>query len=268
MRSCDINGIRVGGTGPVLMGVVNISPESFFSGSYVSPDHMVQTVETMMNEGADLIDIGARSTAPGSLPISVNEEKERILSALKSLDGMDITISIDTIYPEVLIPALRYEIHAENDISGLINPEMASVIADNGLSAILMASDRRPGDSRTFPDTLSSLQKVLSRAERAGIDQIVLDPGIGRWIPERTPDADFEICRRFQELRIFERPLLAAVSRKSFIGSITGKEPEFRLAGTLGVTASLIMNGASMIRCHDLAETVDIVKVITSIQNA
>jgi len=170
-------------------------------------------------------------------------------------------------YPEVVTSALKYDIHAVNDISGLVNPDMAAVISDSGLSTILMATNQIPGDCINFEETISSLQKVIHRAEDAEIDQIILDPAIGRWIPERTPDADFEICRRFEELQMFDRPLLAAVSRKSFIGSVTGREPEQRLAGTLGVTASLILSGASMIRCHDVAETADVVKVLSSIRS-
>jgi dihydropteroate synthase len=266
MQYCNINGIRIGKPKPVLMGVVNISPESFFQGSYVAPDQIVQAAEQMTDDGAEIIDIGARSTAPGSVQISVQEERDRVSSALESLNGMDLTISIDTMYPEVLNAASKYEIHAANDISGLVDQAMAFIIADNGLSATLMASNRIPGDNCSFQETISSLRAVMNRAEGAGIDNFVLDPGIGKWIPDRSPENDFEICRRFSELSAFSRPLLAAVSRKSFIGSVIGKEPNDRLSGTLGVTASLIMDGASLIRCHDVAETADVVKVLSSIR--
>lgn len=248
------------------MGVVNISPESFFQGSYVSPDQIIHTALQMKNDGAEIIDIGARSTAPGSIQITVQEEKLRILSALKSLEGLDLTISIDTMHPEVLAAASRYNIHAANDISGLINPEIASIISDHDLAAILMATNRVPGDNRSFPETIEYLRMVMNRAEVAAIENIVLDPGVGRWIPERTPETDFEICRRFGELNQLNRPLLAAVSRKSFIGSVTGRAPEKRLAGTLGITASLILSGASLIRTHDVADTLDVVKVISSMR--
>ena len=268
MRPCIINGIRVGGARPVLMSVINISPESFFSGSYVPEDKIRKKAEEMIDQGADLIDIGARSTAPGSHPISVPEEKERITRALTSLDGSGITISVDTMHPDVLNAALKYDIHAVNDISGLTNIRVAKGISESGLPAVLMASTTIPGDCHTFSETIYALSQVTERAMNADIPSYILDPGIGRWIPDRTPDADFEICRRFHELQEFDRPLLAAVSRKSFIGSSTGRAPDGRLAGTLGVTACLILAGAAMIRCHDVPETRDLVRVISSLQGA
>ena len=250
------------------MGVVNISPESFFSGSYVPEANIRKKAEEMIAQGADLIDIGARSTAPGSAPISVQEEKERITRALNSLDGSGITISVDTMHPEVLEEAIKHDIHAVNDISGLINQEMARGISESGLPAVLMAATRAPGDSCTFSETLTALRIVTERADSADIPSYILDPAIGRWIMERTPEADFELCRRFSQLTMFSRPLLAAVSRKSFIGSATGRAPDDRLAGTLGVTTWLIQAGAAMIRCHDVSETRDLIQVISSLQGA
>lgn len=266
MQPCTINGIRVGGSGPVLMSVINISPESFFSGSYVPEDKIRQKAEEMISQGADIIDIGARSTAPGSYPISIGEEKERIAHALSALDGSGITISVDTMHPEVLEEAMKHEIHAVNDISGLTNDAMAHLISDSELPAVLMAATKVPGDCKTFSETITALRKVDDRAMNVDLPSYILDPAIGRWILERTPEEDFELCRRFTELHIFDRPLLAAVSRKSFIGFATGREPEGRLAGTLGVTAYLILAGAAMIRCHDVPETKDLVQVISSIQ--
>ena len=266
MRSCNINGIRVGGSPPVLMGVVNISPESFFSDSYVPDGNIRKSVERMITNGADLIDIGARSTAPGSIPISVEDERVRLIRALKELDGLDVTISIDTMHPEVLQAALKYDVHLANDISGLVNVEMGRVIAESGIPAVLMATNQTPGDCRSYNQTEFALQRVINRAEEAGVKSFILDPAVGKWIPERTPEADFELCRRFGELQKFDSPLLAAVSRKSFIGSAIGREPKDRLAATLGVTTFLILAGAAMIRTHDVAETRDLITVISSIQ--
>jgi dihydropteroate synthase len=248
------------------MSVINISPESFFSGSYVPENEIRQKAEEMISQGAEIIDIGARSTAPGSVPISIQEEKERITGALKFLDGSGITISVDTMHPEVLEEAIKHDIHAGNDISGLTNEMMAYIFSDHGLPAVLMAARRSPGDCCTFSETISALSQVTERALNADIPSYVLDPAIGRWIEERTVEADFELCRRFSELHMFDRPLLAAVSRKSFIGSVTGKVPEGRLAGTIGITASLIQAGAAMIRCHDVPETRDLIQVISSLQ--
>ena len=108
---------------------------------------------------------------------------------------------------------------------------------------------------------MSALSLVIERAEKYGIEELILDPAIGKWIPEWEPEDDWELCRHFSEFQAFERPLLAAVSRKTFIGDLTGGSPEDRLAGTLAVTYSLMDMGASLIRAHDVRETADIIRV-------
>lgn len=249
----------------MLMGIINISPESFFSGSYVPDEKIRIKAEAMVEQGADIIDIGGRSTAPGSRIISIAEEKERLISALKTLDGSGISISVDTMYPDVLRSALNHDVHVVNDISGLANPEIAKIMGEHKIPGILMATHHTPGDCRNFQETVLALETVTNRAKEAGIGEYVLDPGVGRWIPERNPDADFELCRRFHELSVFERPLLAAVSRKSFLGSVTGRGPENRLAATLAVTTGLVHSGAAMIRTHDIPETKDLIEVLSAL---
>lgn len=266
MRSFHIKGIHIGGPGPVLMGILNLSPESFYSGSYVPFSSMKDTAEQMIKEGADILDIGARSTAPGSRPITVAEECQRVEECLSILDGTKYCISIDTMYPEVLNTALQYDISLLNDISGLVNPEMGALVADSGIPAVLMATRTKPGDARDFKETISGIETVLERTAYHGITNIILDPGVGRWIPERTPEADWELCRRFGELKKFNTPLLAAVSRKSFIGTLIGKAPDQRLAGTLAVTSRLIERGAAIIRAHDIPETRDLIKTVSHLQ--
>ena len=242
------------------MGVLNISPESFYPGSFVPISALHETASQMITAGADILDIGARSTAPGSPPISVSEEMSRIKESLSELNGEDYVISIDTMHPEVLNAALHFDICLANDISGLQNPELAQLIADTGLPAVLMASGKAPGDSRSLQDTHTAIRNVLKRAQNLGIEEIILDPGIGKWAPERTAEDDWELCRHFHELSAYDLPLLAAVSRKSFIGELTGQPPTGRLAGTLAVTTRLIENGASVIRAHDIPETRDVIK--------
>jgi len=268
MQACTINKIRVDGSRPVLMGIINISPESFFSGSYVPDEQIRITAEEMIHQGADLIDIGARSTAPGSRIITVNEEKERLISALKTLDGSGITVSVDTMHPDVLDSALEHDVHVVNDISGLINIRMAQIMAEENVPGILMATNQTPGDCLNFQDTLDSLQAVSERALTAGIREFILDPGVGRWIPDRTPDADFELCRRFREFSHLDRPFLAAVSRKSFLGSVIGRGPEDRLAASLAITSQLVLSGAAMIRTHDIPETKDLIEVLSALRMA
>lgn len=262
MRTFHVKGIHIGRPCPVLMGVLNISPESFYPGSFVPISAMHETAGQMITDGADILDIGARSTAPGSPPISVSEETTRIKESLSELKGEDYVISIDTMHPEVLNAALHFDISLANDISGLQNPDLAQLISDTGLPAVLMASGKSPGDARSLQDTHAAIRNVLTRAQDLGIEEIILDPGIGKWIPERTAEDDWELCRHFHELSVYDLPLLAAVSRKSFIGELTGKPPTGRLAGTLAVTTRLLENGASVIRAHDIPETRDVIKSV------
>jgi len=262
MRTTRIRTIGIGAENPVrLMGVINTSPESFFSGSFVPRGRVLAAAEKMIEEGADIIDIGARSTAPGSREIPVSEECERLKQSLLELEGLEIPISVDTMYADALQVALRYDIDAINDIHGLADERYAMIAAESGLPVIAMAALHAPGDARGADETMRTLALVIERCRQHGIDDLILDPGIGRWVPERTFEDDWDICRRFSEFATFGKPLLGAISRKSFIGDLLGKPAEERLAGTLAATALLIDSGADMIRTHDIRETADLIKV-------
>lgn len=267
MQACTINGLPIGEGSPVrLMGVINCSPESFYRGSYVSPGETRGKSLAMIADGADLVDVGARATGPGSPPISIGVERERMIEALSALEGSGITVSVDTIHPEVLEACLRYDIHAVNDIGGLSNPRYAELVRDSGLPAILMASRSIPGDAVGFQATLETLELVVERCGEYGIREFILDPGIGRWVPERTGRDDWDLVRHFGEFRALGRPLLAAVSRKTFIGELLGRGPDARLPGSLAVALLLVMVGASMVRTHDVRETRDVLKVLWEVQ--
>ncbi|NYT05612.1 MAG: dihydropteroate synthase [Methanomicrobiales archaeon] len=267
MQTCSLGGLAIGGDAPVrLMGVINCSPESFFSGSYVAPDRVGIVASQFAASGADIIDVGARSTALNAPPISAALEKERVTAALKSLDGTGVRVSIDTMCPEVLEACIRYGIDAVNDIRGLADPAMAALIADAGLPVIAMAACRRPGDPLGVEETLRALARVLERAERHGIRDIILDPGIGRWTEQRTAGHDWDLCRNFALFQTFERPLIAAVSRKSFLGDLLKKPPAERLAGSLAVTCFLLEQGAAIVRAHDVVETRDCISVFERMQ--
>lgn len=266
MRTCNIDKIPVGGDNPVrLMGVVNCSPESFFSGSYTPPEDVYERAAAMKEAGAEIIDIGARSTAPLSTPITVAEEAERMKIALAGFSGSGIPVSVDTMYPEVLELCIKYDISCINDIHGLANTDFAKIAGDSGLPAILMATFERPGDPVGFDSILDALDVVLERADNYGIDEVILDPAIGKWTPERRTEEDWEICRRFGELKSVGRPLLAAVSRKTFIGELIDAPPEGRLAGTIAVTYGLLASGASMVRAHDITETRNLIDVFAKL---
>ncbi|WP_292516852.1 dihydropteroate synthase [Methanoculleus sp.] len=262
-RHCTVvNRLRIGGDAPVrLMGIINCSPESFYRGSYTPTGRLYDRALAMRDQGADMIDLGARSTAPGSPPLTPAEEAARVDAALSELDGTGITISVDTRHPEVLEVCLRHDIHAINDISGLADERYARAVADSGLPAFVMASFREPGDAVGLAATLSALETVVTRCARYGIDEYVLDPAVGRWVPERKNEDDWELCRNFERFSAFGRPVLAAVSRKTFIGDLLERVPEERLAGSLALTAMLVERGAAIVRSHDVGETADLLQV-------
>ena len=266
MNRCEIKRIPIGRGCPVrLMGVINCSPESFYQGSYVQEGLVRSRAEEMIGAGADLIDIGARSTAPGSPPVSTQVEVSRLHQALTELDGSGIPVSVDTMHPVVVEHCLGHDVHAANDISGLVNPRYAQIVADAGLPAILMASHQGPGDSTTRIGTVSALQLVVMRCADAGITNYVLDPGIGLWTQKRTTALDWELCSYFEEFARFDHPLLAAVSRKTFLGEPRNRPPESRLAASLGLTALLITKGADIIRTHDIPETADVIRTVARV---
>ena len=267
MQACTINGLSVGEGAPVrLMGVINCSPESFYKGSYVRPGEAGEAAIAMAADGADLVDVGARATGPGSPSISIAVERERMIEALSALEGSGITVSVDTIHPEVLEACLRYDIHAVNDISGLSNPRFAELTRDSGLPAILMASKAIPGDAVGFQVTMETLKLVVERCGEHGIGEFILDPGIGRWVPDRTARHDWDLVRHFGEFLTLGRPLLAAVSRKTFLGELLGREPDERLSASLAVALLLVMEGASVVRTHDVREMRDVLRVLSEVK--
>jgi len=262
MQHCRVNKLVIGGDAPIrLMGVINCSPESFYSDSYVPTDAVHAKAVEMMEQGADLVDIGARSTAPNTQAISGSEEASRMEAALAQMDRSGIPVSVDTLHPGVLEVCLRHDIHAVNDISGLSSPEYARLVADSGLPAFVMASDYQPGDAVGLVKTIAALGTVVCRCESYGIKDYVLDPGIGLWTAMRSPENDWELCQNFERFLAFGRPLLAAVSRKSFIGNLINREPVDRLAGSLAVTIMLLQKGASVVRTHDVPQTADVIRV-------
>ncbi len=262
MRQCVVKGLAIGGDAPVrIMGVINVSHESFYSDSFVPVNSVHTRAAEMVMEGASVIDIGARSTAPNVQQISGKTEAERIDAALKELDGSGILVSVDTMHPGVLAVCLKHDVHMINDIAGLSNDTYAGMAAASRLPVIAMASVTRPGDAAGVSATIGALATVVARCERHGIDNYILDPGVGMWTPFRSVDDDWELCRNFGSFLSFDRPLLAAISRKTFLGMLLDRSPEDRLAGSLAVTQHLLRKGASIIRTHDVAATVDVLRV-------
>ncbi|WMW21803.1 dihydropteroate synthase [Methanolobus mangrovi] len=263
----DICGLKVGDEHPVrLMGVINLSKESFYKGSVVSNESLLDVAQKMIDSGATILDIGARSTWPLANPvIGEEEELNRMIPALDILkDNVDALISVDTVYASVAEESLKHGADIVNDVSGFTtDPRMIDVVAEYDCPAVVMASEEIPGDPIGMDAIMNSLAAIIDKADSKGMntDKLILDPAIGKWIPEKDPIFDFETIDQFESLKVFHKPLLAAVSRKSCIDAVLHKPASERLYGSLAATAIVVHKGAHIIRTHDIPETKDVVEV-------
>jgi len=275
----SLAGVSVGGEHlVVVMGVLNVSPESFYAGSVRrGRDELVQAARDMVRAGAALIDVGARSTAPYLADaLGEDEERERLARAIEAVaPAVPVPVSADTTRVGPAGAALDAGARVINDVSGLRDPRMGALARERGASLILMASPEGTGGGGLSSPTLSRdpvasvkalLAAALARARAAGIadEEIVLDPGIGFFRNEAVPwdEWDVRVLAGLSTLTALGRPLGLGVSRKSFLGAITGQEePARRLAGSLAATALAVLEGAALIRTHDVADTVDAVRV-------
>lgn len=270
--TAKICGLTIGDKHPPhVMGILNLSPESFYKGSVRDSSSVLEFAQKMIDDGATILDVGARSTSPWAEPISVEEEKSRLFSALKELSGnVSVPISADTMYADVAQGALNCGAEMINDVSSLkTDPNMGKVIADHDACAVLMATREVPGDPLGMDAVLSSLSNAVSNAEQFGIDprKIILDPAIGQWIPTKTAGYDFDVINRFEKLSVFEMPILVAVSRKSFLDTVVCKPAEGRLISSLTAASIAAYKGGHIIRTHDVLETAEALKVIYAIRN-
>jgi dihydropteroate synthase len=268
----DICGIKVGDRYPAhVMGIINFSPESFYGNSVINPDSALEIALKRVKEGATFLDLGARSTWIHAEPISRKEELKRILPVLEALEGnVDAVISVDTMFSEIAEEALKRGAEIINDVSGFTaDPRMTEVVADYGCPAVVMASEKVPGDPLGLDSIIGALDSIIQAAEAGGInpENLILDPALGRWTEEKLSIYDFETLDDFERLKIFEKPLLAALSRKSFIGDVLEKPATERLYGSLAASAIAVYKGAHIIRTHDVPETSDVVKLAGALRS-
>jgi len=247
-----------------IMGVINVTSDSFYSGSrYTTKDTVVKVAQEMEEEGADFIDIGAESSRPGAEPVSKKEEIDRLKKILPTvLEYTNVPLSIDTYKADVASFAIEHGVKIVNDISGLrFDKKIARVVAKSKASVVIMHIKGTPRNMQVNPhytDLMGELYhyflKRIDLATREGIemDRIIIDPGLG--FGKRLED-NYEIMNRLNELTSFARPILVGHSRKSFIGKPFNISPEQRLEGSIGLAAILIRNGASILRVHDVSET-------------
>lgn len=258
------------------MGILNLTPDSFSDGgSYRTPGVAVERALEMVSQGAAIIDVGGESTRPGSMPVSAEEELRRVLPVLEMLRGRtNAVVSIDTTKASVAREAIAAGARIVNDTSALCDdPEMAGVVRDSGCAVVLMhrrgtpeTMQRDPRYDALFPEIVAGLSARIASAVAAGIDRekILIDPGIG--FGKRLRDN--LALHRLGELSPLERPIVFGPSRKRFLGDITGAPEGERAFGTAASVAIAVMNGAHVLRVHDVKEMRDVVLVADAIRGA
>lgn len=264
----------------IIMGVINLSPETFYQGSLAEgAEEAGKRAERMVSEGAEIIDLGGMSTGPEIEPLSKKKEKERLLPAVKAVrDRIKAPISVDTQRAEVAEEALEAGADIINDVSGFkADEKMPEVAAAHECSAILMANqisgrirtaEKGKCDIESMRDIKKALKNSLQICKDHGIDlaEIAIDPAIGFG---RSQDWDLKIIAKLDSLSDFKQPICIGISRKSFIGKVLGLEKTSeRLSGSLGATAVAAMKGADIIRTHDPKETSHLVRMIEAIEKA
>ncbi len=256
---------------PAVMGVLNVTPDSFSDGGqFLAPEHALAQAQRLVAEGADIIDIGAESTRPygGSHPIPADEELARLRPVLPELVKLGVPVSIDSMKSDVAAFALDAGAAIANDVWGLQRDmAMAPLMAERGGPVVIMHNrDRADPTIDIMNDIAAFFARSLDIAARAGIPDghIVLDPGIGFG---KTPEQSMIALARLDELKRFGLPILVGASRKRFIASVSPSEPQQRLGGSIAAHLLAARNGARIIRTHDVAATVQALRVASAIES-
>jgi dihydropteroate synthase len=253
---------------PLVMGIVNVTPDSFSDGGqFLVRDHAIAHARQLMADGADLIDIGGESTRPGAKAASLQEELDRVLPVLEIIAAEGAIASVDTQKPEVMREALRLGAAMINDVNALQAEGAVAACVQGDAAVCLMHRQGTPENMQQSPhydDVVAEVRGfLLARAaecERAGIarHRIVIDPGFGFG---KTVAHNFTLLRELKTLVATGYPVLAGFSRKSSLGTITGRAAGERLAASLAAALIAVQNGAALVRVHDVKETVDAIKV-------
>jgi dihydropteroate synthase len=259
-----------------IMGILNVTPDSFSDGGvHFDKSAAIESALRMIEDGADIIDIGGESTRPGSDPVPLEEELRRVIPVIDALSArVSAPISIDTYKAEVARNALSAGAAVINDISGLrFDPEMPEVVAEHKVPVIIMHIKGTPRDMQVnpvydalIPEILDYLRESMELAEKSGVkrDMIIIDPGIGFG---KTFDHNLEIINNLNEFTVLGNPVLIGPSRKAFIGKILGDAPSGeRIEGTAAAVAVSIMRGANIVRVHDVKEMAKVAKVVDAIK--
>ena len=250
-----------------VMGIINVTPDSF-SGDGLGSDipAIVSQALRFEEEGADIIDVGAESTRPGSSPIGAEEELARLIPALEAIGKrVCVPISVDTYKSQVARLALESSATIVNDVWGLkADPTIAEVAAEYGATLVIMHNQKTRKYRDLLPDIRASLSRSIAIARQAGIsdEQIIIDPGIGFG---KTPEHNLEVLRRLSEFQTLGHPIMVGASRKSIIGLVLGLPADQRVEGTASTVALSIAGGADIIRVHDVKEMVRVCRMTDAV---
>lgn len=258
----------------LLMGVINVTPDSFSDGGlFLDPASAVEHAKRLVDEGADILDVGGESSRPGSDPVTEEEEWARLEPVLRCLlRHVDAAVSVDTYKPQTARRALEAGAHIINDITGLTDPAMIEIVAQHQVPVVIMHMKGRPKTMQQdvhYEDVVEEVKNFLAgqaeAAAQAGVRQIIVDPGIG--FGKKT-EHNLQLLRRLGELAALPYPLLVGPSRKSFLGNLTGAAVTDRLGGTLGAVTAAVLGGADLVRVHELKECRQAVLVAEAIRGA
>jgi len=257
---------------PLIMGVVNITPDSFSDGgSFATASTALAHARRLVDEGADLIDIGGESTRPGAGGVALDEERRRVLPVLEQLAGGTVPVSIDTQKPELMREAIAAGASMVNDVNALQAPGALAAVAQSGVAVCLMHMQGTPADMQTDPHYEDVVAEVLEffgdrmrAAHAAGIapDRIVLDPGFGFG---KTLEHNLELLRRLDRFNTTGAAVLAGLSRKGMLGRLTGREVDERVYASIAAALIAVEKGARIVRVHDVAATRDALAVWTAV---
>lgn len=259
---------------PHVMGIINVTPDSFSDGGqFVSINLAVEQALKLIAEGADILDVGGESTRPGAHPVSLNEELNRVIPVIEALSSVStVPISIDTYKPEVMRLAIAAGADIVNDIRALQEPDTLDIVANSKAGVCLMHMQGLPQTMQLAPqydDVVSEVKQFLIDRMNVAIshgiakNRILLDPGFGFG---KTRAHNISLIQQLNKLIDIGQPLLVGLSRKSVLGSITGGDESQRLYASIAASVISAMNGAKIIRVHDVKATVDALKVVTAIQ--
>ena len=261
---------------PSVMGVLNVTPDSFSDGGeFLSMENAKKQAHKIISEGASIIDVGGESTRPGASNVCENEELDRVIPVIENLKGItDIPISIDTSKPVVMQEAVTAGASMINDVLALTEPGALELAASLGVPVCLMHMQGTPKSMQNHPiyddlnaDVTSFLDTRVKKCIEAGISKklIIVDPGFGFG---KTHDQNIELMVNLKKLKCLGLPILIGLSRKSTLGEITGRDINDRLPASIAAAVIGVLNGANIVRAHDVKETVDALKVANKVMEA